>query len=188
MSIPNLVAMTTSERRSPSAAARYSSLCPWPYTSAVSKNVMPASSAASTTSRDRAASMRRPKLLQPSPTRETAGPDVPRLRVSTSRVLPAARCHVRRAPASLDSAAGRLGAGAPSGLQNRQGGVAHRLGGSIPAPPRWAWDFAVSGTFGSLRGHDAGWLIAADVRSQPPLSARAGRPAQAGRYATHTPT
>src|SRR5919204_437408 len=51
--------------------------------SAVSKNVIPSASAASTTARVRSRSSRRPKLLQPSPTRETRGPLFPR---SCSRI------------------------------------------------------------------------------------------------------
>src|SRR5438876_8635388 len=49
--------------------------------SAVSKSVMPASSAASTTARVASRSMRPPKLLQPSPTTETSGPSRPNRRV-----------------------------------------------------------------------------------------------------------
>src|ERR671936_1267121 len=45
--------------------------------SAVSKNVIPSASAASTTARVRSRSSRRPKLLQPSPTRETRRPLFP---------------------------------------------------------------------------------------------------------------
>src|ERR671930_2522499 len=51
--------------------------------SAVSNNVIPSASAASTTARVRSRSSRRPKLLQPSPTRETRGPLFPR---SCSRI------------------------------------------------------------------------------------------------------
>ena len=43
--LPNLVAMTASSRSAPSARARTFSLCPVPYTLAVSKNVTPSSSA-----------------------------------------------------------------------------------------------------------------------------------------------
>src|SRR5471032_1604371 len=49
--------------------------------SAVSRNVTPASSAASTTARVPASSTRRPKLLQPSPTTLTVSSLVPRRRV-----------------------------------------------------------------------------------------------------------
>src|SRR5216683_1794497 len=48
--------------------------------SAVSKRVMPRSSALWTTLREASRSIRPPKLLQPSPTSETSRPDVPRLR------------------------------------------------------------------------------------------------------------
>src|ERR671928_2072981 len=49
--------------------------------SAVSKSVMPASSAASTTARVPSRSTRIPKLLQPRPTTETSGPSLPNRRV-----------------------------------------------------------------------------------------------------------
>src|ERR671934_43166 len=59
--------------------------------SAVSKSVMPASSAASTTARVASRSIRPPKLLQPSPTTETSGPSRPnrrvRMRVDASDLL-----------------------------------------------------------------------------------------------------
>src|SRR5688572_2731940 len=54
--------------------------------SAVSKSVMPASSAARTTAVLRSSSMRVPKLLQPSPTRETSSD--PSFRVSMRRSVP----------------------------------------------------------------------------------------------------
>src|SRR5882757_11187263 len=57
--------------------------------SAVSKRVMPRSSALWTTLREAARSIRPPKLLQPSPTSETRRPDVPRLRcfMPTCRIV-----------------------------------------------------------------------------------------------------
>jgi hypothetical protein len=54
-----------------------------PYTSAVSKNVTPASSAASITAREAGSSMRPPKLLQPSPTTLTSRLVAPSGRVRT---------------------------------------------------------------------------------------------------------
>src|SRR5258708_22747556 len=51
--------------------------------SAVSKRVMPRSSALCTTLREASRSMRPPKLVQPSPTSETSRPDFPRLRCFT---------------------------------------------------------------------------------------------------------
>src|SRR4051812_44783142 len=56
--------------------------------SAVSKNVTPASRAASTTARVPSTSRRPPKLLQPSPTTETSGPALPRLRVRRAVIRP----------------------------------------------------------------------------------------------------
>src|SRR5262249_50877594 len=53
--------------------------------SAVSRSVMPASRAASTTARVPSRSTRPPKLLQPSPTTETSGPSFPKRRVRTTR-------------------------------------------------------------------------------------------------------
>src|ERR1700722_8213757 len=57
--------------------------------SAVSKSVIPSSSARWTTARDCSASMRMPKLLQPSPASETCSPEFPSLRYSmiTSRFI-----------------------------------------------------------------------------------------------------
>src|SRR5216683_949305 len=51
--------------------------------SAVSKRVMPRSSALWTTLREASRSIRPPKLLQPSPTSETSRPERPRLRCFT---------------------------------------------------------------------------------------------------------
>ena len=82
---PNLVARTTRSRRPSRISPRKRSLPPpLPYTSAVSKNVTPASSAASTTARVAARSIRPPKLLHPSPTRETRKPLAPRSTSSTA--------------------------------------------------------------------------------------------------------
>src|SRR3954447_15072671 len=53
--------------------------------SAVSSNVMPSSSAASTTARVRSRSTRPPKLLQPSPTTETVSPEAPSWRYSIGK-------------------------------------------------------------------------------------------------------
>ena len=92
----NLVAMTTSSRRRPSALPENSSDLPPPYISAVSKWVIPTSRAASTTARVWAASIRIPKLLQPSPTTETAGPSTPRRRAS----MPVPPVVVGRSPAA----------------------------------------------------------------------------------------
>src|SRR5215469_12792626 len=52
--------------------------------SAVSKRVIPRSSALCTTARVPSTSSRAPKLLQPSPMTETRSPDFPRLRCSMS--------------------------------------------------------------------------------------------------------
>src|SRR5438105_14139185 len=51
--------------------------------SAVSKNVTPTSSAASTTARVPTRSTRMPKLWQPRPTTETSGPSFPSRRICT---------------------------------------------------------------------------------------------------------
>src|SRR4051812_593056 len=77
--------MMTSSRFAdlPSAAPRNSSLLPPPYISAVSKNVIPTSSAASTTDWVSSGPIRIPKLLQPRPSTDTARPDPPTLRAST---------------------------------------------------------------------------------------------------------
>src|SRR2546430_15392105 len=65
--------------------------------SAVSKSVIPASSAASTTARVPSRSTRRPKLLHPSPTTETSGPPSPSFRVrmapDPTRVQPLTPCN-----------------------------------------------------------------------------------------------
>ena len=78
MSPPNLVAMITSERRDLTAwPSRVSEPPRFPYTSAVSNKVIPASIAAFTTSGTRSSGIRAPKLLQPIPTVETVRPDGP---------------------------------------------------------------------------------------------------------------
>ncbi len=78
--IPTLVVMTTSSRREPSARPRNSSDFPPPYPSAVSKWLIPASKAASTTAWVASASSFMPKLLQPMPATVTSSE--PTLRVS----------------------------------------------------------------------------------------------------------
>src|SRR5829696_9248712 len=81
MSMPNFVASTMSLRRSPRTSPRKRSEPPRsPSTSAVSKSVMPRSSALWTTLRVASRSMRPPKLLQPRLTSDTRRPDDPRLR------------------------------------------------------------------------------------------------------------
>ncbi len=72
ISFPNFVATITSRRRGPRKRPRSSSLSPFAYMSAVSKKFIPTSSAASITSWLRNSSIRPPKLLQPTPTTETA--------------------------------------------------------------------------------------------------------------------
>src|SRR6476619_902740 len=64
--------------------------------SAVSKSVIPASSAASTTARVPSRSTRMPKLLQPRPTTETSGPSLPKRRVRTTRDARASEVHYRQ--------------------------------------------------------------------------------------------
>src|SRR6476646_6934773 len=64
--------------------------------SAVSKRVIPASSAASTTARVPSRSTRMPKLLEPRPTTETSGPSLPKRRVRTTRDARASEVHYRR--------------------------------------------------------------------------------------------
>ena len=76
---PNLVARTISSRRAPNACPRYSSLLVFPYMSAVSKKVMPASRAAPTTASDSLRSMSMPKLLHPSPTSLTVSEPIVRV-------------------------------------------------------------------------------------------------------------
>src|ERR671937_1688473 len=61
--------------------------------SAVSISVTPASSAASTTARVPSSLTRPPKLLQPSPTRETLGPSFPKRRIRINR--DASGCQMR---------------------------------------------------------------------------------------------
>src|SRR2546423_4134862 len=85
MGAKNLVAMTTSSRCPARARPRYSSDLVPPYTSAVSKKVMPASRAACTTFLVPSPSSRIPKLLHPRPTSDTFS--VPSLRVSMGRTL-----------------------------------------------------------------------------------------------------
>src|SRR6516162_10940295 len=58
--------------------------------SAVSKSVIPRSSAFATTARAPGRSTRLPKLLQPRPTAETRRPERPRFRSSTPRSVPRA--------------------------------------------------------------------------------------------------
>src|ERR1043166_278751 len=77
---PNFVATIASFRRLPSALPRNRSLFVPPYISAVSKKLIPASSAALTTSAVWFSSIVMPKLLQPRPTTETER--VPMLRFS----------------------------------------------------------------------------------------------------------
>lgn len=78
VSIPNLVAITTWSRRSPSALPSICSLTRELQLSAVSKKLIPASTAASITLVVAFWSMRLPKALQPTPTDETMSPLVPR--------------------------------------------------------------------------------------------------------------
>src|SRR5580700_2525805 len=78
--------MTASSRRPLSAAPSISSLCPLPYVSAVSKKVIPSSSAVRTTRAVAAASSRRPKLLQPMPTTVAWSTPPPAGRVSRSLI------------------------------------------------------------------------------------------------------
>src|SRR5690348_15907239 len=96
---PNLLAMITSSRLPAfeSAAPRNSSLLPPPYISAVSNSVMPASSAALTTSAVSSGPMRMPKLLQPRPSTDTAKPELPTLRISTAEPPnpPCEQCQVQ---------------------------------------------------------------------------------------------
>ena len=89
-----LVAITTSSRFAMSARARptYSSLVPSEYTLAVSKNVMPASSARRMNVRDVSSSSDHewvprpdsPKLMQPRQMRDTSRPVSPSLTYFTS--------------------------------------------------------------------------------------------------------
>src|SRR6266550_3091684 len=87
MTLPNLVAMITSDRWPPPTrkCPISSSLLPSAYMSAVSKKLTPTSIAASITSRVRASSMRPPKLLHPTPTTDTWREPI--LRVSTRAPL-----------------------------------------------------------------------------------------------------
>src|SRR5712691_9477349 len=64
--------------------------------SAVSKSVIPASSAASTTARVPSRPTRPPKLLQPRPTTETSGPSLPNRRVRMARDGRASEMRYRR--------------------------------------------------------------------------------------------
>src|SRR5207247_6469630 len=64
--------------------------------SAVSKSVIPSSSAASTTARVPSRPTRPPKLLQPRPTTVTSGPPSPKLRVRIARHGKASRMRYRR--------------------------------------------------------------------------------------------
>src|SRR5919197_2577915 len=64
--------------------------------SAVSRSVMPTSSAASTTARVPSRSTRPPKLLQPMPTTETSGPPSPSVRVRIADILTNGRSRLLR--------------------------------------------------------------------------------------------
>src|SRR5689334_6587295 len=119
---PNLLAMITSSRLPDfeSAAPRNSSLLPPPYISAVSNSVMPASTAALTTSAVSPGPMRMPKLLQPRPSTDTARPELPTLRISTA--------NLRTEPANLSGAL-------PAYHGHLVREVPHRLGPSIRIDP-----------------------------------------------------
>jgi hypothetical protein len=82
--------------------------------------------------------------------------------------------------AGVSSAAERQGSGGPSGLQNRQGGAAPRLEGSIPSPLRGR-DFPVATGFPGVRPVQADERsVAAQGRSRP-------LPATPGCHSTVTP-
>ncbi len=82
---PNFVAITTWSRTGASASPTSSSFTKGPYTSAVSKNVTPSSTASrrSETISARSGAMPYDEVvpMQPKPIAETSGPSVPSLRV-----------------------------------------------------------------------------------------------------------
>ena len=156
MSLPNLVASTTSRRRRPSASPSSRSDPPLlPYESAVSKKVIPTSRAAETTSRVPSRSSLFPKLLHPRPTTETTSPDAPRgrcrmwpscLALGWAHAVPGARsgtcpahgCGLCRrvrvgttySAEAIFAWAGRLPT--PRGADNDEGPRANRPGASAP--------------------------------------------------------
>src|SRR2546423_152633 len=84
--MPNFVAMRASSRRPASARPRNSSLLVPPYISAVSRKLIPASSASRTTLDVASASSLPPKLLQPRPTTDTSSD--PTFRLSIHDMFP----------------------------------------------------------------------------------------------------
>src|SRR6185437_12392853 len=84
-----------------------------PYVFDVSKNVTPASKAASTTARVPETSTRRPKLLQPSPTTDTSGPSVPRERVARSEDIKRSIAERLNRPAEPPASAAPCGRACP---------------------------------------------------------------------------
>ena len=110
--------------------------------SAVSKNVIPASSAASTTAAVAARSSRHPKLLQPSPTRETSRSEPPRRRDSISRSYASpVVSHFRGSAAGADAHLGHLGRAAVRDARRPRRRRSARAGGrpessSVPARGR----------------------------------------------------
>src|SRR6266545_3606401 len=106
MSEPNFVATIASSRRVPKAAPSSSSdrPCGSPYESAVSNRLIPTSSAVWTASSTLLSSIRRPKLLQPTPTTETARPEPP----SRRKRMSVTTCDPMRRPAAARSLARTL--------------------------------------------------------------------------------
>src|SRR6516165_9281092 len=102
--------------------------------SAVSKSVMPASSAAPTTASVSARPMRPPKLLQPSPTTLTVNAPIERVSTPCSLLRPAPV----PPPCTLPTAPGRE-TGARGGIDGRGRGGRHRggrTGGGLEASRR----------------------------------------------------
>src|SRR5919204_641262 len=114
--------------------------------SAVSKNVIPSASAASTTARVRSRSSRRPKLLQPSPTRETRGPLFPRSCSRIAALSPNTPTRLSRV-CGICGIASSNGPADPDRLARMSATLVHRgpdadgalIDGPVgPAPPRLA--------------------------------------------------
>src|ERR1051325_8086779 len=185
MSMPNLVASTTWSRRPPSTSPSRISLPPaLPYTSAVSKNVTPASSAASTTARVPSRSTRRPKLLQPRPTTDTLSPPSSRCGTSAMRAHSSSRLlggherlGERGAPRGAPAAVLRAVRAAEDAHDRRGRQGAQRLGLPAPGPvshPRQGDQLGIAAQdeIGERASRDVRWHHA--VTHVPPGEAEAG--------------
>src|SRR5215216_3001799 len=157
---PNLVAMTTWSRKGARASPTSSSFTNGPYTSAVSKNVTPRSTAARITAMPccRSTAGPRPELMpmQPSPIAETSNPLFPSLRCSIPSFLSCWRS------AGDDGSPARSLPGGSSGpdwgrgaIARFSGGYEFDRGGSRPGVHHAADDpFAVAAVLVAVGGVD----------------------------------